>query len=162
MDYVSFCKTIVIWALIVTVLTTVSAVFVPKRWKTVCLFAYFSLVVFVLFCPLRLAPSSKLVLTILPVTCYNVKHVVQNVLLFVPLGYFLAEKTPFVRTVSTLAVFSLVAETVQYFTVGRVADVNDFVANTLGAVVGAVAVLFKRRFYNAIHNTGNMFTPNNF
>lgn len=73
--------------------------------------------------------------------------IVGNVLLFVPWGFFLfitlySAERPTVQTYVLTALlgfsFSLGIEAVQYFLPARVADINDVIWNSVGAIAGAV------------------------
>jgi glycopeptide antibiotics resistance protein len=64
--------------------------------------------------------------------------VLGNILLFVPLGFLLPllwKRFSPLATVLTGAALSFAIETVQFFT-GRAADIDDFILNTLGALLG--------------------------
>ncbi len=72
---------------------------------------------------------------------------VANILLFVPLGMLLSTLGRRVLAVvgAGLAV-SLVIEVTQYLlNIGRTADVNDLIENTLGTLIGWLVVLAVRR-----------------
>ena len=70
-----------------------------------------------------------------------------NVLLFVPMGALavLTTRWPWWLVTVAAAVASAAIEIVQSLYLTRFGDVNDVVANTLGALVGAVAVSALRR-----------------
>lgn len=78
-----------------------------------------------------------------------------NVLMFTPLGFIyplaFKKKQNFKRTVVSMMLFSFLIEFIQYF-IGRSADVDDIILNTVGGMLGygiyAIArKLFKK--YNA-------------
>ena len=73
--------------------------------------------------------------------------VLLNVLLFVPAGALLVALGPlrWWAAVAVCAVASGAVELAQHRWLDRVGDWNDLVANTLGAVVGAVAVTLLSR-----------------
>ena len=79
---------------------------------------------------------------------HNVNHaigawnILGNILLFAPVGFLgvLASRWPWWRVVVLSAAASIAIETIQYF-VGRSADVDDFILNTLGAILGAAIAL---------------------
>jgi len=64
------------------------------------------------------------------------------VMLFAPAGAFLTAmvRAPF-RVATTLVAVSALAETFQQLTRWGIGDPSDFVANTLGAIVGAGAAM---------------------
>jgi glycopeptide antibiotics resistance protein len=73
--------------------------------------------------------------------------IIANVLLFVPWGFFLfialyTESRPtvqtYVLTVLLGLTFTCTIEAWQYFLPSRVADVNDVIWNTVGAMTGAI------------------------
>lgn len=81
----------------------------------------------------------------------QVTQIIANILMFVPLGFILPVVFPRVRAFARTAVcmlsFSFLIELVQYF-IGRSADVDDLILNTVGGMVGylifyAFAVRFK-------------------
>jgi glycopeptide antibiotics resistance protein len=80
--------------------------------------------------------------------------IVLNLLLFVPLGFllFIALYTldrptiqTYVLTVFLGLTFSCFIEAWQYFLPDRVADVNDVIWNTIGALVGAILAHLRMR-----------------
>jgi len=70
-----------------------------------------------------------------------------NVLLLAPIGLFgiLAFRAPWWRVVALAAAASAGIETVQYF-IGRSADIDDLILNTVGAAMGAALALPIRHF----------------
>lgn len=70
-----------------------------------------------------------------------------NILLFVPMGALavLTTRWPWWVVTIAAALASAAIEVVQSLFLTRMGDVNDVVANTLGALVGAVAVSALRR-----------------
>jgi len=73
-----------------------------------------------------------------------------NVLMTIPLGFLLATLWPYFRSVKRIAVvgfcFSLAIELSQLFT-NRGTNVDDLIANTLGAVLGYVLFVFVYRLW---------------
>lgn len=69
------------------------------------------------------------------------QEIIPNILLFIPLGFLLPSVFERMRKIYTLLptalCFSVSIEVFQYF-IGRVSDVDDVIANTLGAVIGFV------------------------
>lgn len=66
------------------------------------------------------------------------KQVIGNILLFIPLGYFITSycKLKGLGSISIISFFcSLTIETVQHF-IGRSFDVDDIILNTLGGIIG--------------------------
>lgn len=79
-----------------------------------------------------------------------VRQWVLNMLLFAPLGSFMpmasSRLRTFRKTFFVLSMFILAIETVQYF-IGRTVDINDYIANALGASLGFwLFVYLDRRF----------------
>ena len=81
---------------------------------------------------------------------YNLYMLIANVLLFMPFGYILPSLVPatgkwyLIVPLGLLA--SLCIETIQYFTKLGCFDLDDLIANTLGAFVGYMLfLLFLRR-----------------
>lgn len=89
-----------------------------------------------------------------------VKQLLLNIGMFVPFGFFL----PFAvkrmrkwnRTFLTSMMFSFAIEFVQYF-IGRSADVDDLIMNTLGGVVGYVLFYYAHKIYttHSVKKAGN-------
>ena len=68
-----------------------------------------------------------------------ISQVIGNVLMFVPFGFLLSVvfktcQSP-IKTLITVASFSFSIEFVQYF-IGRSADIDDLILNTLGGMLG--------------------------
>ena len=75
---------------------------------------------------------------------------VANVVMFIPLGFTLPlafrNMRSFWKTSLTLALFSLAIEATQYF-IGRSADIDDLLLNTLGGMLGCLLFfLLAKRF----------------
>jgi glycopeptide antibiotics resistance protein len=70
-----------------------------------------------------------------------------NLVLFAPIGLLgiLAFRAPWWRVVALAAAASAGIETIQYF-IGRSADIDDLILNTVGAATGAAIALPIRRF----------------
>lgn len=77
-----------------------------------------------------------------------------NVAVFVPLGWLLSQaacRVPMPRVWAigiasgVAAVLSLTVETIQYFIATRYSSIVDVLANTGGAVLGAIPALLRRR-----------------
>ena len=91
------------------------------------------------------APAAEARLTLaplqpgaLPVRLY-IYNLTANLLLFIPLGFLLAGAygtDRFWIKAGACALFSLSIEMVQLLLVGRAADINDLITNTLGAAMG--------------------------
>lgn len=73
-------------------------------------------------------------------TAHAIFNLAGNVVLFVPLGWFLPALFPglrrFWRTVLTAAGLIAAVEMIQLFTLLGVCDVDDLLLNTLGAAIG--------------------------
>lgn len=64
---------------------------------------------------------------------------ILNVIMFLPFGLLLpcgCRKNSYWKIILSGLIFSLGIETIQLFFVGRLADINDILANTLGTVIG--------------------------
>jgi len=74
-----------------------------------------------------------------------------NVLLFIPLGFLCPVMSYRHRRLRRMVVlgfgFSLAIEISQLFTRHRVSDINDLIANTLGAVIGYLCFVLIARFF---------------
>ena len=81
-----------------------------------------------------------------------VRNLGFNILLFVPFGLFLAmrgRQMPLLKVTLLGLLFSLVIETFQFaFPMGRAADADDLILNTLGAFIGGA--LWKALHANAL------------
>lgn len=72
----------------------------------------------------------------------KITQILANVLMFVPLGFIYPIAFPKTRrlwkTTIGMALFSFLIEFIQYF-IGRCADIDDLVLNTMGGVLGYFA-----------------------
>jgi glycopeptide antibiotics resistance protein len=108
--------------------------------------------------PIFLNPATSVepwspALALIPFHDYEVNDALTNVVVFVPLGILiplLMQRSSLWRVLLTAAAVSLTIELVQLaaqrlFSGGHVADVNDFIWNTVGGMVGyAIFVLLSR------------------
>lgn len=78
-------------------------------------------------------------------------NVVGNILMFVPMGFFLPllKKLSFPKTVLCGFLFSLFIEIAQ-LPLDRVSDVDDLILNTVGTVVGFGFFLFAKHLYKIL------------
>lgn len=69
----------------------------------------------------------------------KITQIIANILMFVPLGFIFpvafAKMRRWWKTVLCMAAFSFLIEFVQYF-IGRSADIDDFLLNTTGGLLG--------------------------
>lgn len=76
----------------------------------------------------------------IPFSNEEIKLVLLNVLLFIPMGFFvpliIRKSRSWIRTIAFGSGCSLLIELSQMFLIGRTADVDDFLANTAGCVIG--------------------------
>ena len=68
-------------------------------------------------------------------------QITLNILLFIPLGFFLPFQTPkkrisFIRILLVAFLFSVSIEMLQYITGRGITEVDDVINNTLGGVLG--------------------------
>ena len=78
---------------------------------------------------------------------FGVSEVVENVLIFAPLGLYLSMlfRWSFGRRVLVIAAVAVVFEAIQYaFAIGR-SDITDVIENTAGGLVGIGVYLLARR-----------------
>lgn len=78
---------------------------------------------------------------LIPFTGEDLSYIILNVLLFLPMGVFLPlicrkEKVGLKKTVIIILFLSLFIECIQFFFVGRLADIDDLIANTFGGMIG--------------------------
>lgn len=94
---------------------------------------------------------------LIPFTGEDFSYIVLNVLLFLPMGVFLPlvqnrEKRSLKKTVLFIFLLSLLIESIQFFFVGRLADIDDLLANTFGGILGygiyKAAAFLTKRFSN--------------
>lgn len=86
-------------------------------------------------------------------TLSDLSNCVGNVVLFVPVGFFLLLATGWrLRAVALVsAVLSVVIEVAQFYA-HRIADVDDVMLNTMGAAVGAGLALLAQRRLGETHD----------
>lgn len=81
----------------------------------------------------------------------EIKLVVLNVLLFIPMGFFvplvIRKNWDGVRTIVFGACCSLLIELSQMFLLGRTADVDDLLTNTAGSAIGYALFLCGRKLW---------------
>ena len=79
-----------------------------------------------------------------------IRQLLLNIVMFIPLGFLLpvtAEKARKGRvTLSIVLLSTLAIETLQYF-LGRSADIDDVIMNTLGGVIGYGAFRLANRAF---------------
>ena len=78
---------------------------------------------------------------LIPFIGENLSYIILNILLFLPMGVFVplmqqTEKRSLRKTVLIILLLSLFIECIQFFFVGRLADIDDLIANTLGGLLG--------------------------
>lgn len=78
---------------------------------------------------------------LIPFTGEDFSYIALNFLLFLPMGTFLPlvqnrEKPSLKKTVLFIFLLSLLIEGIQFFFVGRLADIDDLLANTFGGILG--------------------------
>lgn len=77
-----------------------------------------------------------------------VMNVLGNIILFIPLGFFLPllMKIKFCKTVLCGFLFSLVIELIQ-LPMNRVSDIDDLILNTVGTILGFFVFVFSKAIY---------------
>lgn len=112
-----------------------------------CLFAVGLMIIFVTLLPVDFHPTTRF-LNLRPLAWLSdpyamgmmatTKQLFINLLMFVPVTFFLAMVCPrwgIIRIMAIALVLTASIETIQYFT-GRSADVDDLIVNFLGGLVG--------------------------
>lgn len=97
--------------------------------------------------------ESVLPLNLIPIAGYEVADAVTNILVFVPLGVLLSlmlRRPRLLPVAAWGAAISLAIEVVQFITAinahgGHIADVNDWLSNTIGGVAGYAVYALARR-----------------
>lgn len=78
------------------------------------------------------------------------KNLFLNILMFVPLGFFLPivynRLTRLWKTIACCFSFSFFVEFFQYF-IGRSADIDDLIVNTVGGIIGYCIFAILRHFF---------------
>ncbi len=77
-------------------------------------------------------------------------NVVGNVVIFVPFGVYLAlysEKSSFGKLFSSVFLTSLLVEVIQFIFCIGIMDIDDLILNTLGGVLGIVAILVLNKLF---------------
>ena len=70
---------------------------------------------------------------------YLRREILNNVLLFIPLGAILSQIRPVWRTVLIPVLISMVVELLQYITARGLLEIDDIISNSLGGLIGVVA-----------------------
>ncbi len=69
---------------------------------------------------------------------YTIWHLVQNIIIFLPLGYYWRLTISSNWCILVLLVFGTLVELLQLIVSGRVCDIMDVVGNSLGSMLGVV------------------------
>ncbi|WP_309516998.1 VanZ family protein [Rossellomorea marisflavi] len=94
-----------------------------------------------------------------------IRNLLANVLLFVPFGFFVAwwmkrKKALGWKVTGAGALLSLIIEGCQYvFPLGRATDIDDWMMNTLGALVGVILFQVGQSLYRIIKNNWRRGRP---
>lgn len=134
---------------------------IPRQISYLGLFCSSFLIIFatILFTPITFHPETH-TLNIIPfawvgtVDDFNqfVVEKIPNVLLFIPLGFFLPIVFPRLRNVFKTTVFcffvTFSVELIQFF-IGRSSDIDDIITNLLGSIIG---YLVFKQFHRIFHN----------
>lgn len=79
------------------------------------------------------------------------QQLVMNVVMVIPLGFFMPIVFQSLRkwwkTGITIAIFIFCIETIQYF-IGRSADIDDLIMNSIGGLIGYVIALLCNKIFN--------------
>jgi glycopeptide antibiotics resistance protein len=92
-------------------------------------------VVILVLCPVVTPYATKINLTLMTFSVYNLTHIILNALLYVPLAFVLS--TAGARRLWLLALLCVALETLQIAVSGRVFDLSDIFANIFGVALGA-------------------------
>ena len=74
-----------------------------------------------------------------------IKNVLGNILLFIPFGIFVTRFLKTKKIIPTLIISILVSSSIEYaqIRIGRTADIDDVILNTLGGLIGAYIYKFE-------------------
>jgi glycopeptide antibiotics resistance protein len=139
-----------------------------KQWcKKIALSLTMIAILLITIFPLYYSPEQPRVLNLIPfVGMYNlvfysvditvsIRNILFNILLFVPFGFFLSWNKSR-RIIVTGLLFSLLIEVLQYvFPIGRSADIDDVILNTLGTFLGVVLWKVSTKYkdqWRGLHN----------
>jgi glycopeptide antibiotics resistance protein len=145
-----------------------------KQWfKKIPLSLTIIAILLITIFPLYYSPEQPRVLNLIPfVGMYNlvfysidmtvpIRNILLNILLFVPFGFFLSwnkrvkNRLTLIVTVTGL-LLSLLIEVLQYvFPIGRSADIDDVILNTLGTFLGVVLWKVSTKYsdqWGSLHN----------
>lgn len=78
---------------------------------------------------------------------------IPNIILFIPLGFFLPLVFKKLRSLSQILIYSFLVtfsvETIQYF-IGRSCDIDDIITNLIGAILGYLIYVMMEKYFH--HN----------
>ena len=77
---------------------------------------------------------------LVPISPYFQRQVINNILLFVPVGTLLFRIRPKWNTLFSPFFVSLVVEVLQYLTGRGLFEIDDLISNTIGGLIGCAAV----------------------
>lgn len=148
-------RQIVFFLLVVCILVIISATFL--EWIIVCLLD--GKEIFASEHSLNLIPFNFITETWLMSARKQITQAIANILMFLPLGFIFPIAFTKMRklwsTTICMMLFSFLIEFIQYF-VGRSADIDDLMLNTLGGILGygvfyVFSILFKdKKFWKKI------------
>ena len=78
------------------------------------------------------------------------KEIFYNILIFVPFGIYISilkPKWPFLLKLAPIAGVSLLFEVLQYIFIIGGSDITDFLANTLGGLIGILIFLIMKKLF---------------
>lgn len=87
---------------------------------------------------------------LIPFKQEDLKLIIFNIVLFIPMGMFLSfyfKKRKFVKILIIGFSITLIIEFIQLIFIGRLADIDDVIANTTGCMIGYILVLTCQRIY---------------
>ena len=94
----------------------------------------------------------------------GVRPYIENILLFIPLGFMLpciwGKYEVLRKTALSGITFSLIIELCQLFSIGRVTDIDDLLMNTLGALIGWVIFRLLKEHLSKLQNKVSVQSTN--
>lgn len=146
--------------LTITVGLLLLTIFLPKRLRILLLVAYilFIMAMTLLSRRVKTRPINLDISRVLYKLSHNKssrREVIDNLLLFVPLGAMLCSLKP--NLVWLNPIFSIVIELVQYLAGFGTCEISDVVLNSIGGVIGFAFIVFsqKARDFNVTHKERN-------
>ena len=168
----AYIRLAIIFIMIITILYFPVLMILKKRGKNIirqlgnlglCCSIFLIIFATILFIPITFHPE-QYVINLVPFnweddTNQVIVEVIPNIMMFVPLGFFIPvifkNKRKLCKTIVMVFLLTFSIEFFQYF-IGRSADINDIITNLLGGIIGYCIfkicniIFIKKKWWNKL------------